>query len=55
MAARNRKSQIARGLALAQGPVPTSRLGGRSSMARVSRHGESTVAMSAEERRNEDG
>jgi hypothetical protein len=28
MAARNRKSQIARGLALAQGPVPTSRLGG---------------------------
>jgi hypothetical protein len=28
MAARNRKSQIARGLALAQGPAPTSRLGG---------------------------
>ena len=28
MAAKNRKSQMATGLALAQGPVPTSRLGG---------------------------
>jgi hypothetical protein len=37
--------------------MPTSRLGGETVgfVVRVSRNGENTVAMSAEERRNEDG
>jgi hypothetical protein len=63
MAAKNRKSQIATELAPVQGPVPTSRLGDEIAdeervprfVVHVSRDGENTVAMSAEERRNEDG
>lgn len=48
---------IAAGLAPVQGPVPTSRLDGETVgfVVRVSRNGENTVAMSTEERRNEDG
>jgi hypothetical protein len=59
MAARrlNRESVDGPGLAPAQGPMPTSRLGGETVgfVVRVSRNGENTVAMSTEERRNEDG
>jgi hypothetical protein len=51
------KSLAASRLAPAQGPMPTSRLGGETVgfVVRVSRNGENTVAMSTEERRNEDG
>jgi hypothetical protein len=55
MAARNRKSQIARGLAPFRVRCRRADLAARPSMVSVSRNGENTVAMSAEERRNEDG
>jgi hypothetical protein len=55
MAARNRKGQIATRLAPHRVRCRRADLAATSLMVRVSRNGENTVAMSAEERRNEDG
>jgi uncharacterized protein (DUF427 family) len=51
----DRESLDASRLAPFRDPSRRADLAARSSMVRVSRDGENTVAMSAEERRNEDG